>query len=106
MMTSLNLSKRVSVNVLNFKAQGLDVFNLLVAEGLGADQLGEPRGRRIGGVRVNLRDTVNDFDGEKNNWHIDLQKVPSSYGRLDTPPEDSALPSGPSFALVSLGDWV
>jgi len=34
-----------------------------------------------------------------------ISKVPSSHGRLDTPPEGSTLPSGSSFALVSLGDW-
>jgi hypothetical protein len=104
MSISLDLSVGVSVNVLDVKAQGLDVSDLLSVEGLGPDQLGKPQRSGVGWVRVNFRNAVNNFDHQKNNWHINLQKVPSCHGRLDTPPENSTLLSGLSFALGSLGD--
>jgi hypothetical protein len=94
MLVPLDLSVGVSVNVLDVKAQGLDVSDLLSVEGLGPNQLGKPQRGGVGWVRVNLRNAVNDFDHQKNDWHINLQKVPSCYGRLDTPPKNSTLPFG------------
>jgi hypothetical protein len=86
MPISLDLGVGVSVNVLNVKAEGLDVSDLLSVKGLGANQLGKTQRGGVGRVRVNLRNAVNDFDHQKNNWHIDLQKVSSCY----RPPEYAA----------------
>jgi len=101
MVISLDLSVGVSVDILNFKAEGLDVSNLLSVESLGANEPGKPIRGQVTVGRVNFRNAVNDFDGQKNNWHIDLQKTPSCYGRLDTPPKNSTLLFGlPSHSAV------
>jgi hypothetical protein len=80
------LGVNVSVDILDFKAEGFDVSDLLSVKSLGANQLGKTQRGGVGRVRVNLWNAVNDFDGQENNWHIDLQKVSSCY----RPPEYAA----------------
>jgi hypothetical protein len=104
MSVSLDLSVGVSVDILDFKAEGLDVSDLLSVKSLGANEPGKPIRGQVTSGRVNLRNAVNDFDGQENNWHMDLQKVSSCYRPPEYAAKEQHAALWSSFALGSLGD--